>query len=267
MLTKQFRMHKTIASFISQTFYENRIKTDQRTLLAKAPSYTPNSFILSGLYWVQYGKHSVNAMGNVYHEEKMKRSCTNSYEVEEIYFLLELLLDLKIYETRSVSVIGYYKLIIQDLSEKVEANPKLTPLLKKSLFLHTVDSSQGSEADIVILSCVRSNGNGDLGFLSEGDGPNRICVSCSRAREALIVVGDERTLKHLREFKILMSYALPSVDGVAPMQVLSSTKEIATNYYKLQAKINSANHNLLGFDDVRDESLLNYEEMIDENYL
>jgi superfamily I DNA and/or RNA helicase len=53
-----------------------------------------------------------------------------------------------------------------------------------------VDSSQGDEADIVALSCVRSNPNGDVGFIAGVNGTKRTCVALSRPREALAIVGD-----------------------------------------------------------------------------
>jgi hypothetical protein len=48
-----------------------------------------------------------------------------------------------------------------------------------------------SEADIVILSCVRCNTTGDVGFLKDR---RRMCVATSRARDLMIVVGSVRTL-------------------------------------------------------------------------
>lgn len=56
----------------------------------------------------------------------------------------------------------------------------------------TVDSFQGQETDLVILSATRSNSVGDVGFLSD---PRRLCVAITRARRGLIVVGDVRTLR------------------------------------------------------------------------
>ena len=56
----------------------------------------------------------------------------------------------------------------------------------------TVDSAQGSEADVVVLSCVRCNRRSILGFISDR---NRQCVALSRARERLIIVGSQRTLE------------------------------------------------------------------------
>ena len=53
----------------------------------------------------------------------------------------------------------------------------------------TVDSAQGSEADVVILSCVRSKLK--IGFLQNAP---RMCVATSRARERLLVLGNAATV-------------------------------------------------------------------------
>jgi hypothetical protein len=61
------------------------------------------------------------------------------------------------------------------------------------LEIATVDSMQGNEADIIIISTVRSNEAGQLGFLNVA---NRVNVALSRAKQQVIVVGDRSTLTH-----------------------------------------------------------------------
>lgn len=56
--------------------------------------------------------------------------------------------------------------------------------------VETVDSIQGSENKVVILSLVRSNRFGDIGFLGTEDGMNRLNVAYSRAMEKLTIIGD-----------------------------------------------------------------------------
>jgi len=56
----------------------------------------------------------------------------------------------------------------------------------------TVDSFQGQETDVVVISATRSNTLGDMGFLRD---PRRLCVAITRARRGLILVGDTRTLR------------------------------------------------------------------------
>ncbi|KAJ1393687.1 AAA domain-containing protein, partial [Ochromonadaceae sp. CCMP2298] len=64
----------------------------------------------------------------------------------------------------------------------------------------SVDQSQGSEADVVILSCVRSNPLCEKGFVTN---PNRLNVAVSRARERLVIVGDADTLGGDRNWQAL----------------------------------------------------------------
>ena len=55
----------------------------------------------------------------------------------------------------------------------------------------TVDNYQGEENKIILLSLVRNNGSGDIGFLKE---ENRVCVALSRAREGLYILGNMNDL-------------------------------------------------------------------------
>lgn len=59
----------------------------------------------------------------------------------------------------------------------------------------TIDNYQGEEADVVVVSLVRSNKEGHVGFLRE---PERINVMLSRARHGLLMVGNSETLQSAR---------------------------------------------------------------------
>ena len=65
----------------------------------------------------------------------------------------------------------------------------------------TVDSFQGQETELVLFSATRSNEYADLGFLQD---PRRLCVAITRARRALLVVGDTDTLRHARHWDALI---------------------------------------------------------------
>jgi ATP-dependent RNA/DNA helicase IGHMBP2 len=57
--------------------------------------------------------------------------------------------------------------------------------------ISTIDSFQGQEKEIVILSLVRSNEDGDIGFLKDY---RRMNVAITRAKEQLFVIGDSATI-------------------------------------------------------------------------
>lgn len=61
---------------------------------------------------------------------------------------------------------------------------------KRPIKLSTIDNYQGEEADIVVASLTRSNINGAIGFMAE---PQRLNVLLSRARNALILIGNANT--------------------------------------------------------------------------
>lgn len=73
---------------------------------------------------------------------------------------------------------------------------KLNALMPKDIFsgvrVTAVDNFQGEENDIILLSLVRSNKEGQLGFLKE---PNRVCVSLSRAKKGFYCIGNFRMLR------------------------------------------------------------------------
>jgi superfamily I DNA and/or RNA helicase len=64
--------------------------------------------------------------------------------------------------------------------------------------VHTVDSFQGSEASVVILSLVRSNSSNTIGFLSDS---RRLNVAITRAKDMLIIVGDGHNFKQQNSSK------------------------------------------------------------------
>ena len=59
-----------------------------------------------------------------------------------------------------------------------------------------IDNYQGEESDIVLVSLTRSNKSHDIGFLAQ---PERLNVLLSRARNALIMIGNSKTFVHARK--------------------------------------------------------------------
>lgn len=191
-LTTQYRMAPEICSLVSKCFYEPRGKKLEQGRGSPKPYYSHlDAPFDSEVIWVDTssaGKHS-------YHEKTSDRSCANQYEARTIIDVLRhLLLDEKftselVNELKTgeipIGIIAMYSAQVTRINNaiaKAEWLGSLRPLIK----VDTVDSYQGKENRIVILSLVRNNAKYEQGFLSS---PNRLNVAMSRAMDRLIVVG------------------------------------------------------------------------------
>ena len=65
----------------------------------------------------------------------------------------------------------------------------------QSVRVSTIDNYQGEEADVIIVSLVRSNSRGQLGFLGKADAEQRVNVLCTRARVGLVLIGNAQCLE------------------------------------------------------------------------
>ena len=220
MLLRQFRMHEDIAQLVSTAFYDKKLIFDRQKTSSE---YT-------GLYWIDYDAsqptHEVHECksksGNIVlrinkvpshrataastgmrSESKVGNSFVNATEIARIVEGLSLFSKRRIFDDKTVAVICFYKKQVVLLEDTINNLEKVDLELCQDLSaacasgklrLQTVDASQGSEANIVILSGVRSNAEGDVGFLAKSTGEKRICVAISRACQALFIVGDKDIL-------------------------------------------------------------------------
>lgn len=89
--------------------------------------------------------------------------------------------------TDSIStILTFYNGQRQTIRKKLQGHPNLASVLN-NMKIVTVDSYQGEENDIVLLSLVRSNNRRAIGFLSCD---NRACVALSRARRGFYIFGN-----------------------------------------------------------------------------
>lgn len=135
-------------------------------------------------------------------ELTFKNSVQNLAEADVIADLVgDLLLRNPTLDARDIGIISPYfaqTRLLQDTFKHL-APDRLAPLLgfQRSLDVaqcevNTVDAFQGREKAVVILSTVRSNSRGFIGFLTD---QRRLNVALTRARDGLFVVGNARTLR------------------------------------------------------------------------
>src|SRR4029453_2802435 len=105
----------------------------------------------------------------------------NPQEADVVAKQVQLLMDAGV-NPRDIAVIAPYAAQVRLLREQLES---------EGLEIDTVDGFQGREKEAVIISLVRANANGEIGFLAD---TRRMNVALTRARRKLIVVGDSATL-------------------------------------------------------------------------
>ena len=93
-------------------------------------------------------------------------------------------------ERIDVGVISPYRAQVQYLRRLIMKNEYLKPF-RRSISVNTVDGFQGQERDIIVVSLVRSNDEGQIGFLRD---LRRMNVAITRARMKLIIIGDQSTM-------------------------------------------------------------------------
>ncbi|MCY1020427.1 AAA domain-containing protein [Pyxidicoccus sp. MSG2] len=180
MLREQYRMNAAIMDFPSREMYGGELRAHpsvaDRTL---ADVLTPGAEVDAPpvIYLDTAGK------GFDEEVEPTTRSLFNDGEAGLIEARVKALLALGL-SPRELAVITPYSAQAHRLRERVEA-------LHPDVEVDTVDAFQGREKDAILVSLTRSNGEGQLGFLTD---LRRMNVALTRARRHLFVVGDSATL-------------------------------------------------------------------------
>ena len=173
-LDVQYRMHEAIAQFPSEVFYKSKLQTgtgNRPMIVFPWPDRKrPICFI------------NVDSK-----EQKNGSSFYNKSEARVVSSVVSHLLSLseeesdQRLEARQIGVITFYRAQVEELK---------TARLQ-GVMISTVDGFQGQEKDVIIVSTVRSNALGSVGFCAD---PNRLNVMLTRAKRGLIVVGNKNTL-------------------------------------------------------------------------
>ncbi len=161
LLNTQYRMRAAIAGFSGQYFY--------------------NGLLQTAAHLVNTGIHItfIDTAGSGYNEVRGNDgiSLQNKGELQLVQKLLE-----------TAALEPTHTALISPYSGQVAAAKELLP---KQIRISTIDSFQGQEKEIVILSLVRSNDDGEIGFLKDY---RRMNVAITRAKEQLFVIGDSATI-------------------------------------------------------------------------
>ena len=171
-LQVQHRMRPEIASLICPSIYDKLLNHESVEIYGHVKGIGHDLFFID---------HTHPEKSN----EDRDRSHSNDHEADFIVALCKYLLK-QGYQPSEVTVLTMYRGQLLELKKR----------MKKSEFngvrVAAVDDFQGEENEIILLSLVRSNSDGKVGFLSI---ENRICVSLSRAKVGFFVIGNLSMLR------------------------------------------------------------------------
>lgn len=178
-LTVQYRMHEAIMRFSSDHFYEGSLVADASVrghLLSDIPDVDHTPLTDSPLLWI-------DTAGAGYEEELEPdgQSKLNPGEANVIVELVRQLVDAGI-QGDEIAIIAPYAAQVRLLRSRLDL---------EGLEIDTVDGFQGREKEVVLLTMVRSNAEGIIGFLADRRRSN---VAMTRAKRKLVMVGDSATL-------------------------------------------------------------------------
>ncbi|MGJ5628117.1 translation initiation factor IF-2 N-terminal domain-containing protein [Nostoc sp. CALU 1950] len=190
MLTTQYRMHPFIMGAINQ-FYDGKLESGILEPDTKRAHHLAGEIIQESqhLLWVK------TPIENQFLEQRNGTSYFNTPEIDAIERLchqFESTWASKVANgepKKEIAVITFYGAQLRKIDERLQS--ELFPSLE--IRTGTVDRFQGMERPVVIVSMVRNNSKGDVGFAKK---PERVNVAFSRAQELLIIVGCHNLFTH-----------------------------------------------------------------------
>ena len=175
-LNAQYRMHPEISSWPAREFYDGRVMNapcvETRARPVGTPRWLPPYVFVDVADGAERGGRG--------------KSKTNEREAQVACDVVARIRgDNDAAKVLSIVVITFYAAQVGRLREALSARGL------RDVAVRSVDSFQGSEADVVVCSAVRNNPRFNVGFLADR---RRLNVALTRAKHALVVVGSRETL-------------------------------------------------------------------------
>lgn len=203
LLDTQYRMHRDIMGFSSRWFYHGKLKAAPEVAdRIVSPLDTP-------LMWIdtsqcQFGERQSRTL-----------SRSNSDEARLLIHTLRDYIEMigisRIQDERvDFGIISPYRAQVR-LIRKLLKWQKFFRSLRRQITVNSVDGFQGQERDVIIISMVRDNADGNIGFLRD---LRRMNVAITRARMKLIILGNAETLSQHKFYGQFIEYVKEHGDFV-----------------------------------------------------
>ncbi|RGT32753.1 AAA domain-containing protein [Bacteroides clarus] len=196
LLKVQYRMHEDIMRFSSDWFYDGALEA--------APEIRHRGILDwdTPITWLDTSEMDFKeefigeTFGRINKEEA-------HLLLKELEAYIQRIGGSRILEERiDFGLISPYKAQVQYLRGKIKSSASLRPY-RSLITVNTVDGFQGQERDVIFISLVRANEEGQIGFLND---LRRMNVAITRARMKLVILGEATTLSHHTFYKRLLEY-------------------------------------------------------------
>ncbi|NND99789.1 MAG: AAA family ATPase [Pirellulaceae bacterium] len=190
-LTVQYRMNESIMRFSSQMFYDESLVADvsvRSHRLCDLPNVTELPITSDPI-------ELIDTAGAEF-DEQVEPDGESKLNPKEANLVVQLVRDLMDAGVRpdQIAVIAPYAAQVRLLRGRLDS---------PDLEIDTVDGFQGREKEVVVITMVRSNDRGEIGFLAD---TRRTNVALTRARRKLIVIGDSATLGSNPFYAAMLEY-------------------------------------------------------------
>ena len=197
LLTVQYRMSDGIMQFPNQEFYEGRLESAPQVKYRGILDWD------TAIDWIDTPE------GIEYQEQQAGDGLSrqNPAEAEltlqslKDYFI-KIGKDRILYEQIDVGIISPYRGQVSLLRRMLRRDSYWKPF-RHLITINTIDGFQGQERDVIVISMVRNNDEGDVGFLRD---LRRMNVAITRARMKILLIGNRTTLSHYPFYRRLLRY-------------------------------------------------------------
>ena len=201
LLTMQYRMNEKIMQFSSNWFYNGKV------VAAPEVKFRGILDLDTPMEWREIRNEELGMRNEEFVGENYGR--VNKPEAREtLMALAEYFVKIgrqRIMDERiDVGIISPYRAQVQYIRHLIKKTDFFKPF-RKIISVNTVDGFQGQERDVILVSLVRSNAEGQIGFLRD---LRRMNVAITRARMKLIILGDVNTLTKHPFYKKLWEYCI-----------------------------------------------------------
>ncbi|GAP91209.1 putative ATP-dependent helicase nam7 [Rosellinia necatrix] len=185
-LNIQYRMHPCLSEFPSNMFYEGSLQNgvSAPNRIRKDVDFPWPVAEMPMMFWSNLGNEEISASGTSYLN---RAEASNVEKIVTRFFKAGV-------RPSDIGVITPYEGQRSYIVTTMQNTGTFKKEAYKEVEVASVDAFQGREKDFIVLSCVRSNDNQGIGFLSD---PRRLNVGLTRAKYGVVIIGNPKVLsKH-----------------------------------------------------------------------